>query len=105
MSQHPSLKSSRAGKKLRTVLKRYERFFALKEKGILKDDASIFGMPKLKIVRTKIRKEKAAEKPEDAQAVAAESEATAPKGAAAKGTAQKGAAPKAAGKKEEKDKK
>ena len=95
MSQHPSLKSSRASKKLRTVLKRYERFFALKEKGILKDGDSIFGMPKLKIQRTKIKKEKAAEKPEDAQSAAVEG----------KGTAAKAAAPKAGGKKEEKGKK
>lgn len=70
MSQHPSLKSSKVGNKLRSVLKRYERFFALKDKGVLTDDSSVFGMPKLKIVRTKIKKEKAAEKPEDAQAAA-----------------------------------
>lgn len=62
MSQHPSLKSSKIGKKIRTVLKRYERFFTLKEKDVLKEGASIFGMPKLKIVRTKIKKEKAEEK-------------------------------------------
>lgn len=73
MSQHPSLKTSRAGKKFRTVLKRYEKFSALKKKGILKDDDSVFGMPKLKIMRTKIKKEKAEEKPEEGQeAVAAE---------------------------------
>ncbi len=66
MSQHPSLKTSKAGKRHRTVLKRYERFSALKEKGILKDDSSVFGMPKLKILRAKIKKEKAEEKPEEA---------------------------------------
>ena len=69
MSQHPSLKISKAGKKHRTVLKRYEKFFKLKEKGVLKDDSSVFGMPKLKIVRTKIRKEKAEEKPAEEGAV------------------------------------
>ncbi len=69
MSQHPSLKSSKIGKKIRTVLKRYERFFKLKEKDILKDGSSVFGMPKLKIVRTKIKKEKAEEKPAEGEAV------------------------------------
>jgi len=87
MSLHPSLKSSRVGKKLRSVLKRYERFFALKDKGLLKDDASVFGLPKLKIVRAKVKKEKAAEKPEEAQAPAEAAPAAAP--------SSKEAAPKA----------
>ena len=76
MSQHPSLKSSRVGKKIRSVFKRYERFFALKDKGILQEDSSVFGLPKLKIVRTKIKKEKAAEKTEEG-AVAAGAAGTA----------------------------
>ena len=84
MSQHPSLKTSKAGKKHRSVLKRFEKFFTLKEKGILKEDDSVFGMPKLKIVRTKIKKEKAEEKPEEAQAAVSEAQATAPKEAAPK---------------------
>lgn len=70
MSQHPSLKSSRGRKKHRTVLKRFEKFFALKEKGLLKEGDSVFGMPKLKIVRIKVKKEKAEEKPEEAQVTA-----------------------------------
>ena len=101
MSQHPSLKVSKIGKKIRTVLKRYERFFTLKEKDILKDDSSVFGMPKLKIVRTKIKKEKAEEKPAEGEAAAA-----APEGGEAAG--KKEAAPKTAPKaapKEDKKKK
>jgi len=70
MSQHPSLKTSRAGKKHRTVLKRYERLSALKEKGIFKDGDSVFGMPKLKIVKIKIKKEKAEEKPKEGEVAA-----------------------------------
>lgn len=95
MSQHPSLKSSRSGKKLRSVLKRYETFLTLKDKGILTDDSSVFGMPKLKIVRTRIKKEKAVEKPEEGQAAA---------GAAAAPAAQQkeAAAPKAEKKAEKK---
>lgn len=68
MSLHPSLKTSKAGKKHRTVLKRFERLTALKEKGILKDDDSVFGMPKLKIVKIKVKKEKAEEKPKEGEA-------------------------------------
>ena len=67
MSQHSSLKSSKGRKKHRTVLKRYERFFTLKEKGVLKDGDSVFGMPKLKIIKVKVKKEKAEVKPEEAQ--------------------------------------
>ncbi|MFH1854242.1 MAG: small basic protein [Candidatus Omnitrophota bacterium] len=94
MSQHPSLKSSKVGNKIRSVLKRYERFFALRAKDILKEDSSVFGMPKLKIVRTKIKKEKAAEKPEEgAVAAGAEGSPTAP---------PKEAAPKAEKKAEKK---
>jgi len=95
MSLHPSLKTSKAGKKHRSVLKRFEKFFTLKEKGILKDDSSVFSMPKLKIVRTKVKKEKAEEKPEEAQAAAPE----------AQGTAQKEAAPKAVKKTDKKEEK
>ncbi|MFA5389368.1 MAG: small basic protein [Candidatus Omnitrophota bacterium] len=68
MSLHPSLKTSKAGKKHRTVLKRFERLTALKEKGILKEDDSVFGMPKLKIMKIKVKKEKAEEKPKEGEA-------------------------------------
>lgn len=101
MSQHPSLKTSKAGKKHRTVLKRFEKFFALKEKGIIKDGNSVFGMPKLKIVRAKIKKEKAEEKPEEG-AVAAEGAAPAAGGATPE---KKGTPAKPAAKQDKKEKK
>ena len=101
MSQHPSLKTSKAGKKHRTVLKRFEKFFALKEKGIIKDGDSVFGMPKLKIVRAKIKKEKAEEKPEEG-AVAAEGAAPAAGGATPE---KKGIPAKPAAKQDKKEKK
>lgn len=91
MTQHSSLKASKT-KKHRTVLKRYERFFKLKEKGILKDDNSVFGMPKLKITRVKIKKAEKAEKPEEAGVVGEATQApagTAPKDASAKSAAGK----------------
>lgn len=86
MSIHPSLKMSKAGNKHRTVLKRYERLTALKEKGILKEDDSVFGMPKLKIIKVKVKKEKAEEKPKEGEALVA---ATAAPVAAKKETASK----------------
>ncbi len=101
MSQHPSLKTSKTGKRHRTVLKRFEKFFALKEKGIIKEGDSVFGMPKLKIIRAKIKKEKAEEKPEEG---AAGIEGTTP--AAAGATPEKKGAPaKPAAKQDKKEKK
>ena len=41
-------------------------------KGIIKDDASIFGLPKFKIVRTKIKKDKAEDKPKEGEVAATE---------------------------------
>ena len=61
MSQHPSLRSSDKDKQQRSVLKRYERVKTLqdKEKWDEKKD-SVFGLPKVKVTRFKIKKEKAA---------------------------------------------
>jgi small basic protein (TIGR04137 family) len=92
MSIHPSLKVSSAGRKHRSVLKRFERLSILKEKGLLKEEDSVFGMPKLKIIKVKIKKEKAAEKPAEAGAATPAPAEAAPK---------KEAAPKA-GKEEKK---
>lgn len=94
MSLHPSLKTSRAGKKHRTVLKRYERLSALKEKGILKDEDSVFGMPKLKIIKIKVKKEKAEEKPKEGEGAVAAT--VAPE------AVKKEAVPRASGKEEKK---
>lgn len=95
MSLHPSLKTSKAGKKHRTVLKRYERLIALKEKGLLKDGDSVFGMPKLKIIKIKVKKEVKEEKPKEGEVAVAPTVST-PE------AAKKEAAPK--GGKEEKKK-
>jgi small basic protein (TIGR04137 family) len=61
MSQHPSLRSSDKDKQQRSVLKRYERIKVLqdKEKWDEKKD-SVFGLPKVKVTRFRIKKEKAA---------------------------------------------
>ena len=91
MSQHSSLRAGRRSKQHRSVLKRFERLKTLKEKEAWREGMSVFGIPKVKTVRIKVKKEKAAEaaKPEEAAATptAAAPQATekgAPKGQAAK---------------------
>jgi len=112
MSQHPSLRSSDKDKQHRSVLKRYERIKILKDKDKWRPEDSVFGLTKVKVLKFKIKKEKAAaaEGAEGAEgALAAPGAALAAPGAApAKGAAPaapaKGAAPAkpAEGKKEAK---
>lgn len=64
MSIHPSLRISEKGKKQRSVLKRTERIKMLQEKGEWKEGDPVFGLPKIKTVRIKIKKEKTTEKAE-----------------------------------------
>lgn len=58
MSIHPSFKNKNREK--RTVRKRWERFKTLCKKD--KSPSSLFGLPKEKIVKFKIKKEKKEEK-------------------------------------------
>jgi len=75
MAQHPSLRSSSKSKQHRSVLKRFEKIEVLKKKGLWKEgEDSVFGLPKVKVVRFKVKKEKAAE---TAQATEAQTEETA----------------------------
>ena len=97
MSQHPSLRSSEKDKAHRSVLKRYERLKSLKDKEKWDEKQSVFGLQKVKVVRFKIKKEKAA-KVEGAEATAAapgaEGAAAPATGAQAKGASSaKGTAP------------
>jgi len=62
MSIHPSLKLSEKDKKSRSVLKRTERLRIMMEKGQWKEGDDVYNLPKIKTVRIKIKKEKAAEK-------------------------------------------
>jgi small basic protein (TIGR04137 family) len=82
MSMHPSLGISDKDKKQRSVLKRSERIRSMMEKGNWKEGDKVYGLPKLKTVRIKIKKEK----------VEKATEATAAEGAAA--PEAKAAAPK-----------
>jgi small basic protein (TIGR04137 family) len=87
MSIHPSLTISEKDKKTRSVLKRIERIRQMQEKGDWKQGDSVYGLPKIKTLRIKIKKEKV------------EKAATTEEGAPAAGaTGAKDAAPKAAAK-------
>ena len=58
MSIHPSLTATK-GKTHRSVLKRFERVEKLKKDGNWSDDSSAFGLPKVKIIKMKLKKSKA----------------------------------------------
>jgi small basic protein (TIGR04137 family) len=60
MSIHPSLAVAEKDKKQRSVLKRSERIRAMIDKGNWKEGDKVYGLPKLKTVRIKIKKEKSA---------------------------------------------
>ena len=58
MSIHPSLTISEKDKKTRSVLKRTERIRQMHEKGNWSQGSPVYGLPKLKTLRIKIKKEK-----------------------------------------------
>lgn len=64
MSIHPSLSSASKTKKHRSVLKRFEKLKVLIEKGKWQVGDPIFGLPKVKTIKIKVKKEKAPEKEE-----------------------------------------
>ncbi len=67
MSIHPSLGIAVKGKQQKSVLKRTDRIKHLMSKGLWKEDSKVFGLPKIKTLRIKIKKE-AAEKPVEGEA-------------------------------------
>ncbi len=60
MSIHSSLRSGGVGKKHRSVLKRYERLKVLKGKSLWSEEKSVLGLPKVKMQKLKVKKEKTA---------------------------------------------
>jgi len=92
MSIHPSLSSS-SKEKAKSVMKRAERIRSMLEKGQWKEGDKVFGLPKIKTIRIKIKKEKTAEKTAETAATvaapAAESKEQAPAKAAAKAPEKK----------------
>ena len=102
MSIHPSLDTPEKDKKHRSVLKRTERLKSMIEKGNWKEGDKVYGLPKIKAFKIRIKKEKA-EKPQEG-ALAAEGAAAVPAAGAAEAKSAAKASPvKAAAK--EKDKK
>jgi len=98
MSIHPSLALSDKDKKQRSVLKRTERLRLMMGKNQWKEGDNVYGLPKIKTVRIKIKKEKAekvAAAPAEGAAVLtpdagkAAKEQTPAKGATAKGQDKK----------------
>ncbi len=56
MSLHSSLKVDKASATARTVQTRIERIKEIMKKGLWKEDSSVTGLPKTKIVRVKAKK-------------------------------------------------
>jgi len=87
MSIHPSLAISEQDKKQRSVLKRSERIRSMMEKGNWKEGDEVYGLPKLKTIRIKVKKEKV-EKAADATAEGAAGAAAKDAGAKPAGKAK-----------------
>ena len=101
MSQHPSLRISDKDKQQKSVLKRHERVKLLKDKEKWEEGSSVYGLPKVKITRFKIKKEKAVAA--EGAVPGAEGVVLAPGAAPAKpGAKETGKAPAAEAKKEAK---
>lgn len=79
MSIHPSLRASDKTKKQRSVLKRTERLKTMLERGDWKEGEDIFGLPKIKTLRIRIKKEKAEKVETTAEGAAAVAPAAAGK--------------------------
>ncbi|MFA5147593.1 MAG: small basic protein [Candidatus Omnitrophota bacterium] len=94
MSIHPSLRPSK-GRGHRSVFKRFERIKMLADKDKWKEDDSVFGLPKVKSLKIKVKKEKSEAK------VAAEGAAAPGAAAPAAGAAPAGAKAAAAPAKKE----
>jgi small basic protein (TIGR04137 family) len=62
MSIHPTLSSSLKNRKQRSVLKRIERIKYYISKGSFNEESPVFGLPKIKSLKIKVKKEKTAEK-------------------------------------------
>lgn len=92
MAIHPSLRSPGKDKKPRSVLKRAERLRIMMEKKLWKEGDDVYGLPKIKTVRIKIKKEK---KEVAATAVAPEAPAATTAAATEQAPAKGQAKPKA----------
>ena len=85
MSQHSSLRIDKVGSRHRNVLKRYERIEKLKGESRWTDNKSVYGLPKVKSQKMKVKKA--------AKTAAAAGAAAAPAAAAGAAPAKAAAAP------------
>ena len=89
MSLHSSLKIDKASATSRSVQTRIERIKELMKKGLWKEESSVVGLPKTKIIRIKAKKKVKAEGDAAAPAAGADAKAAAPAAKAAAGAAKK----------------
>ena len=68
MSQHPSLKSDSVGARHRNVLKRHERIRDLQSLDTWSGRQSAFNLPKVRLIKLKVKKSKAEKEGEAAAA-------------------------------------
>lgn len=87
MSIHHTLRITLKSKKQRSVLKRFERIRYFISKGSFNEQSSVLGLPKIKTLKIKIKKEKSEEK-----AASATGGTPASPGASTPAKADKGAA-------------
>ena len=86
MSIHHTLRITLKSKKQRSVLKRFERIRYFISNGSFNEQSSVLGLPKIKTLKIKIKKEKSEEK-----AAATPGASPASPGASAPAKADKGA--------------
>jgi small basic protein (TIGR04137 family) len=89
MSLHSSLKIDKASATARTVQTRIERIKDMMKKGLWKEESSVTGLPKTKIVRVKAKKKVKAEGEEGAAAPAGAAKPAAGAAKPAAGAAKK----------------
>ncbi|MCU0652371.1 MAG: small basic protein [Candidatus Omnitrophica bacterium] len=87
MAIHPSLRGSDKSKKQRSVLKRTERLKMMMDKGDWKEGDDIYGLPKIKTIKIRIKKEKAEKVETTTEGAPAAAAAPAPAGKEAKAPA------------------
>ena len=90
MSQHPSLRVDNVGTRHRNVLKRAERIKKMMDENRWAEEKSVFGLPKIKSLKVKVKKVKAAKEGEEKPGTAP----AAPEAAKKSDAAKKSEAPK-----------
>jgi len=90
MSQHPSLRCDSVGTKHRNVLKRLERIKRLEKENRWNENSKIFGLPKVKCIKIKVKKSSEGKEAKDATKEAGATTASAASAADKKPAEKKG---------------